>query len=120
MQFDDGEHKRAEMLALIAKMTQDKFNGICSQCGSRIKLQVTSSAANDPSYPQPVKNTAIPDHSSANKSAKSEHFSLFMRILCKRYFWHAIALITALALGFVASWLLFLPVTKQAPPHINR
>jgi hypothetical protein len=74
-------------------------------------------AANEPSYPQPVQNIAIPDHSGANKSAKSEHFSLFLRILSKRHFWHAITLITALALGFVASWLLFPPVTKQAPPH---
>lgn len=100
MPFDGEYHNVAVLKGLLAKASKVKANISPAAYQFGTVNTNASLAANDSIYARSAQKPPFPDHSSANKSAKSKHFTLFLNILSKRYFWHATAAIAASLLGF--------------------
>ncbi|MFZ6748554.1 hypothetical protein [Undibacterium sp. Ren11W] len=119
MYFGEGEHGDAELNALLRNTFKTKEPKTLAVYRFVEMSDTATPAANDPIYPVSDQEPANPDHSGANKSAKRNYFLLFFTILLKRYFWHAIAIIAALLLGFVAFRLLVPQCQSSHSPTLS-
>lgn len=100
MQFD-GDHSRvAALKVLLRKASTVKANIPPAAYQFGMVVFNGSIASNDSTYSKTNQNPSFPNHTGANKSAKSNYLALLFTILLKRYFWHAINALAASLLGF--------------------